>query len=118
MILRFFIFFSRADHGASTTRVVSRQNQRRWADRSKRGDLTGAARKLDRAPISAATKPPGTVGGTAALRAQRERVREGRGFSRCAGVAQPVEQLIRNQQVRGSNPRASFFLALAAQGFP
>jgi hypothetical protein len=30
-----------------------------------------------------------------------------------AGVAQSVEQLIRNQQVRGSNPRASFvFLGL------
>ena len=30
-----------------------------------------------------------------------------------ATVAQPVEQLIRNQQVRGSNPLGSFFVKQA-----
>ena len=37
--------------------------------------------------------------------------------TRFAGVAQLVEQLIRNQQVRGSNPRASFSFLLVAQRF-
>ena len=32
-------------------------------------------------------------------------------FATHAGVAQSVEQLIRNQQVRGSNPRASFYFS-------
>ena len=33
-----------------------------------------------------------------------------------AGIAQPVEQLIRNQQVRGSNPLISSISSLRARG--